>query len=70
MSTTIEKLKKRLQAGDIKAIADKTGIAYATVYKTMTGRAITRKQTEILKAVADFLQERKNEQERLENLLN
>lgn len=67
---TIQKLKNNLQAGDIKAIADKTGIAYSTVYKTVTGKSKSRRQNEILKAVTDFLQERKNDMERLESVLN
>lgn len=70
MSELFKKAKDQLQTGDIKAIADKTGIAYATVYKALTGRAKSRKQSEILKAVTDFLQERKTELERLESVIN
>lgn len=70
MKETIKKLKSQLEAGDIKAIANKTGICYQTVYKTLNGTSTSRRQTEILKAVADFLQERKNELARLESVLN
>lgn len=70
MKDTIKKLRSQLEAGDIKAIANKTGISYQTVYKALTGTSTSRRQTEILKAVTDFLQERKNELERLESVLN
>lgn len=70
MKETIKKLKSQLETGDIKAISRKTGIPYQTVYKALTGRNTSRQQNEILKAVTDFLQERKNELERLESVLN
>lgn len=70
MNELIKKAKDQLQAGDIKAIADKTGINYATVYKALNGKAKSRKQNEIIKAVTEFLQERKNELEKLESVLN
>lgn len=65
-----QKARQNLQTGDIKAIANKTGIAYSTVYKALNGKAKSRKQSEILKAVTDFLQERKTEIQRLESVLN
>lgn len=37
MKETIKKLKSQLEAGDIKAIADKAGISYQTVYKALNG---------------------------------
>lgn len=70
MKETIKKLRSQLEAGDIKTIAKKTGMPYQTVYKALTGTTISRRQNEILKAVTDFLQERKNEITRLESLLN
>lgn len=70
MEKTIQKLKASLQTGDITAISKKTGIAYATVYKALNGKAKSRKQSEIIKAVTDFLQERKTELKRLESVLN
>lgn len=69
MIELIRKAKENLQSGDIKAIADKSGIPYQTIYKVLNGEKST-KQTEIIKAVADFLQERKNELARLESVLN
>ncbi|NHQ68906.1 hypothetical protein HAV29_20230, partial [Elizabethkingia miricola] len=50
--------------------AEKSGIAYQTVYKVLKQGATSKKQTEIIKALTDFLQERKNELERLESVLN
>lgn len=70
MEKTLQKLKASLQPGDITAISKKTEIAYATVYKALNGKAKSRKQNEIIKAVTEFLQERKNELEKLENVLN
>lgn len=70
MKETIKKLREQLQPGDIKAIADKTEIAYTTVYKALTGQTTSRKQSEIVKVTAEILQERKNELKRLENVLN
>lgn len=70
MKETIKRLRDQLESGDIKAIADKSGINYQTVYKVLKGNTTSRKQNEILKAVTDFLQERKNELARLENVLN
>lgn len=69
MNEALRKAKEQLQNGDIKAIAQKSGISYQTIYKALT-RGKSTKQTEILKAVTDFLQERKNELERLESVLN
>lgn len=69
MLETIQKAKDQLQNGDIKAIAEKSGISYQTIYKVLSGGKST-KQTEIIKAVTDFLQERKNELEKLESVLN
>ncbi|WP_407503439.1 helix-turn-helix domain-containing protein [Elizabethkingia miricola] len=69
MQELIQKAKKQLQNGDIKAIAEKSGISYQTIYKVLNGGKSTR-QTEIIKAISDFLQERKNELERLESVLN
>lgn len=70
MNELIKKAKDQLEAGDIRAIAKKSGIPYQTVYKALTGANTSRRQNEILKAVTDFLQERKNELTRLESLLN
>ncbi|WP_028123267.1 hypothetical protein [Epilithonimonas tenax] len=69
MNELITKAKNQLQAGDIKTIANRSNIPYQTLYKVLNGSRSTR-QTEILKAVTDFLQERKNEMERLESVLN
>ncbi len=70
MNNALTKAKSQLQAGDITAIANKTGIAYATVHKALNGKANSRKQSQIIKAVTEFLQERKNELEKLERVLN
>ncbi|MHC6201543.1 hypothetical protein [Elizabethkingia miricola] len=70
MDEILKKAKAKLQNGDIKAIAEKSGIAYQTVYKVLKQGATSKKQTEIIKALTDFLQERKNELERLESVLN
>lgn len=69
MQKLITKAKNQLQNGDIKKIAERSKIPYQTLYKVLNGSRSTR-QTEILKAVTDFLQERKNEVERLENVLS
>ena len=69
MQELITKAKKQLQPGDIKTIAERSKIPYQTLYKVLNGSHSTR-QNEILKAVTDFLQERKNELTRLENVLN
>lgn len=69
MQELITKAKKQLQSGDIKAIAERSKIPYQTLYKVLNGAKSTR-QTEILKAVTDFLQERKNQLEQLEAVLN
>lgn len=69
MQELITKAKKQLQSGDIKKIADRSKIPYQTLYKVLNGSRSTR-QNEILKAVTDFLQERKNELARLESVLN
>ena len=69
MQELITKAKNQLQSGDIKKIADRSKIPYQTLYKVLNGSRST-KQTEILKAVTDFLQERKNELTRLESVLN
>lgn len=69
MQELIQKAKTQLQMGDIKTIANRSKIPYQTLYKVLNGSRSTR-QIEILKAVTDFLQERKNEIERLESVLN
>lgn len=69
MKELITKAKSQLQNGDIKKIAERSKIPYQTIYKVLNGSRST-KQTEILKAVTDFLQERKTELERLENVLS
>lgn len=69
MQELIIKAKKQLQNGDIKTIANRSNIPYQTLYKVLNGSRSNR-QNEILKAVTDFLQERKDELERLEKVLN
>lgn len=69
MQELITKAKQQLQCGDIKTIADRSNIPYQTLNKVLNGSRSTR-QNEILKAVTDFLQERKTELERLESILN
>lgn len=69
MKELIIKAKSQLQTGDIKTIAERSKIPYQTLYKVLNGSRST-KQNEIIKAVTDFLQERKNEIERLESVLN
>lgn len=69
MQELITKAKEQLQTGDIKTIAERSKIPYQTLYKVLNGSRSTR-QNEILKAVTDFLQERKTELARLENVLN
>lgn len=69
MKELITKAKSQLQNGDIKTIAKQSGISYQLIYKVIHGGNST-KQTEIVKAITDFLQERKNELARLDNVLN
>lgn len=69
MQELITKAKSQLRSGDIKTIAERSKIPYQTLYKVLSGSHSTR-QSEILKAVTDFLQERKTELERLESVLN
>lgn len=69
MNNLLKQAKERLQSGDIKAIADKSGIPYQTLYKVLNGDKSTR-QNEIIKAVTDFLRERNNELEKLKNELH
>jgi predicted transcriptional regulator len=69
MNEIIKKAKEQLQNGDLKSIAEKSGISYQVICKVLQGGKSTR-QNEIIKAVADFLQERKNELQNLELLLN
>lgn len=69
MIETIRKAKEQLQNGDMKAIAKESGIPYQILYKVLNGGKSTR-QTEIITAVTNFLQERKTELERLESALN
>lgn len=69
MNELLQKAKSQLQAGDIRTISKNAKIPYQTVYHVIKNGKTSRKQNEIIKAVADFLQERKTELERLENLL-
>lgn len=69
MNEAIRKAKDQLQAGDIKSIAESSGISYQTIYKVLKGEK-SKKQTQIIAAVADFLQQRKDELQRLESVLN
>jgi len=69
MKEIIKKAKSQLQAGDIKAIANRSKIPYQTIYKVLTG-ANSKRQNEVIKAVSEFLEERKNELEKLESVLN
>lgn len=68
MINPLKLAKDQLQSGDIKTIADRSNISYQTLYKVLNG-AKSKRQTEILKAVSDFLEERKAETKRLESLL-
>ncbi len=69
MNELITKAKNQLQAGDIKTIAERSKIPYQTLYRVLNGLR-SKRQNEILKAITDFLQERKDELARLENVLN
>ena len=69
MNELITKAKNQLQAGDIKTIAERSKIPYQTLYRVLNGLR-SKRQNEILKAITEFLQERKDELARLENVLN
>lgn len=70
MQELLQKAKNQLQAGDIKNISERYNIPYQTLYKAIQYGAKSKKQNEIIKAVTDFLEERKNELKRLESVLN
>lgn len=69
MNNIIKKAKEKLQNGDIKAIANQSKIPYQTIYKVLSG-ANSTKQSEVITAVTEFLEKRKNELERLESVIN
>lgn len=62
--------RSKLQAGDIKTISDRSGIAYQTLYKVLSQGHKSVKQNEIITAVTNFLRERSEAVEQLRNAVN
>ena len=63
-------LKKRLPHGAQRAIALKTGLSLSTISQVIRGNVISMKQTEILKATAEFMTEYNAKQKEAIKALN
>lgn len=63
-------LKNRLPHGAMRAIALKTGLSISTISQVIRGNIISPKQSEIIKATAEFLTEYNTKQREAVSALN
>ena len=59
---TLMQLKAQLPYGAVKEIAEKTGVVRRTVEKVLSGES---KNLKVLNGIADYLEEKKNEEQQL-----
>ena len=69
MTELLKKAKEKLSSGDISKIAKLCGVPYVTAYHTITNGRNTKQKDLIIKTLCDFLEARKDEENRLKELI-
>ena len=70
MNANTMELKKKLPHGAMKSIATKTGLSLSTISQVIRGNVVSTKQSEILKATAEFMTEYKAKEREAVRALN